>query len=68
MHGPNKKKLGKEVYIEEGWMLKKKSVLIWAPRDLYSVCQLPGGCKSVSFDAANECMVPVKRNLAGWSI
>jgi hypothetical protein len=31
MYMPSKKKLGKEVKIEEGWMLEKKSVLIWAP-------------------------------------
>jgi hypothetical protein len=67
MHGPSKKKLGREVKIEEGWMLQKRSVLIWIPRGLYRVYQLPGGCKSVSFDAATECTVPAKRNLAGWS-
>jgi hypothetical protein len=28
MHGPSKKNLGREVKIE-GWMLQKRSVLIW---------------------------------------
>jgi hypothetical protein len=67
MHGPRKKKLGREVKIEEGWMLQKRSVLIGAPRGFYRVCQLPGGSKSVSFGAATECMVSAKRNLVGWS-
>jgi hypothetical protein len=60
MNSPRKNKLGREVKIEEGWMLQKRSVLIWAPRGLYRVCHLPGGSKSVSFDAAPECMVPAK--------
>jgi hypothetical protein len=31
MHKPKNKKIGREVKIEEGWMLKKRSALIWAP-------------------------------------
>jgi hypothetical protein len=54
MHGPIKKKFGREVKIEEGWMLQKRSVLIWAPQGFYRMCQLPGGCKSASCDAAIE--------------
>jgi hypothetical protein len=67
MHGPNKKKLDREVKIEEGWMLQKKSDLIWASWGLYRVCQVPRGCKSASCDAAIECMVPAKKNLANRS-
>jgi hypothetical protein len=63
MHGPSKKKLGREVKIEEGWMLQKRRVLIRAPWGLYRVCQFPRGCKSASCDAATECMVPVRKKL-----
>jgi hypothetical protein len=47
-------KFGRQVKIEEGWMLQMRRVHMWAPRGLYRVCQLFGGCKKASCDAAQQ--------------